>query len=84
MLYIWNRADRVRKDLMPQRIIDCFKEWERVQKEKLSLLPDPDHHSFPEKEAQALKAKRYRLQRIIQTQARKLKEAVQKFKNENN
>ena len=83
MIYIWNRADRVRKDLMPHRIIDCFNEWERVQKEKLSLMPDPDQNSFPEKVAQDLKAKRHRLKYIIRTQAKNLKEAVQKFKNEN-
>jgi hypothetical protein len=84
MKYIWNRADRVRKDLMPQRIIDCFNEWEKVQKEKLSLMPDPDHNSFPEKVARDLKAKRYRIKYSIHTQARKLKEALRKFENENN
>jgi len=84
MNYIWNRADRVRKDLMPQRIIDCFKEWERVQKEKLSLVPNPDDHPFPKKVSEALRAKRHRLQYSIKTQATNLQEALRKFENENN
>ena len=83
MFYIWNRSHRVQKDLMPQRIIDCFNEWEKVQKEKLSLIPDPKHNSFSEEVSEVLKSKRHRLKYSIQTQAKNLKEAVQKFKNEN-
>lgn len=83
MIYIWNRAHRVSKNLMPQRIIDCFKEWERVQKEKLSLLPDPDCNSFSPKISKDLKAKRYGLKYNIRTQANNLKEALERFKNEN-
>jgi len=83
MFYIWNRAHRVQKDLMPQRIIDCFNEWEKAQKEKLSLMPDPEHNSFSKEASEDLKAKRHRLKYNIRTQTKNFQKALLKFKNEN-
>jgi acetylornithine/N-succinyldiaminopimelate aminotransferase len=35
MHYIWNRSHRVASRHMPHRLIECFKEWEKEQLEKL-------------------------------------------------
>jgi len=35
--YIWNRAERVEKSLMPHRLTECFERWLREQKTRLNL-----------------------------------------------
>lgn len=35
--YIWNRAERVKKSLMPHRLTECFERWLGEQKMRLNL-----------------------------------------------
>jgi len=35
--YIWNRAERVKKSLMPHRLTECFERWLGEQKMLLNL-----------------------------------------------
>ena len=37
-MHIWNRAERVREELMPSRIIECFAEWKAEERAKLDSL----------------------------------------------
>ena len=83
MIYIWNRAHRVRKDLMPKRIIDCFLEWRESQEEKLALIPDPKQVCLPDDVAKKITSQRHRIEYNIINQRKKLNEAIERFKNEN-
>ena len=83
MIYIWNRAHRVSKDLMPQRIIECFSEWKEAQEEKLKLIPDPTLAPLPTDLAKKFSSQRYRIKNLIKKQSANLQTAIRKFKNEN-
>tara|TARA_R110000744_G_scaffold29880_4_gene71045 strand:- start:986 stop:1240 length:255 start_codon:yes stop_codon:yes gene_type:complete len=83
MAYIWNRAERVSSKLMPKRIIDCFAEWKESQEEKLKLIPNPEAIPMPKNLAKKFASQRYKIRLGIIEQNKNLKDAVQKFDNEN-
>ena len=42
MTYIWNRADRVEKEVMPNRVIECFENWKSEKLKEISRLNDDE------------------------------------------
>ena len=40
MTYIWNRAEKVDKQVMPQRVIECFREWSNNLNKDYSFLSE--------------------------------------------
>ena len=36
--YIWNRAERVDKNLMPHRLTECFGRWSKEQYARLKVI----------------------------------------------
>lgn len=82
MHYIWNRAERVSEELMPDRIIECFAEWESAEIEKLdSLLPFGEIEQLPASIGKKIKSERYRIEARLKRERAKLARAVDKFNN---
>ena len=69
MTYIWNRAERVPTDKMPNVLNKCFSSWER---EKLSEITK----STDEKKTQKILS-------TINKQRNNLDDAVEKFNRDN-
>ena len=42
MTYIWNRADRVAKDVMPNRVVESFENWKSEKLKEISRLNDDE------------------------------------------
>ena len=79
MHYIWNRAHRVAPHLMPQRLIECFEEWEKDQLNKLQLISDEEILHSDGKGSKKLQQKRHRLLSTLRSQRANLEEAVNAF-----
>tara|TARA_R110002012_G_C11486248_1_gene595648 strand:+ start:397 stop:648 length:252 start_codon:yes stop_codon:yes gene_type:complete len=82
MHYIWNRAERVSKELMPDRVIECFAEWESAEIEKLdALLPFGETEQLPPSVGKKIKSERYRIKARLKRERANLATAVNKFNN---
>ncbi len=42
MTYIWNRMDKVDKNLMPKLVKDCFDKWTKEQYENFDKLTEEE------------------------------------------
>lgn len=42
MTYIWNRADKVEKEVMPNRVIESFENWKSEKLKEISRLNDDE------------------------------------------
>ena len=63
--YIWNRAERVDKSVMPHRLTECFSRWSKGQYARLSLTSN--------------EKKRGSILKTIAKQQRNYEDALKKF-----
>jgi hypothetical protein len=78
-MHIWNRAERVREELMPSRIIECFAEWKADELAKLDSLII--HEDSPPKLRKKIEAQRHGIESRIEREGINLELAVTKFNN---
>ena len=81
MHYIWNRAERVSEELMPNRVIECFAEWKSEEIQKLDAIP-PISDELPPSLRKKIKSQRYIIEARIKREGINLEDAVNKFNNE--
>lgn len=82
MHYIWNRSHRVASRHMPHRLIECFKEWEKEQLEKLKTISDLEILHSSGHQGKKLRQKRDSLRFRLHSQRSNLEEAVNAFKRD--
>lgn len=81
MYYIWNRAERVSEELMPNRVIECFAEWKAEEIQKLDAIPLISDEGLSPSLRKKIKSQRYRIESRIKREGINLEEAVNKFNN---
>ena len=65
MTYIWNRAERVDKSVMPHRLTECYSRWANDQYARLKLISN--------------EKKRESLLKTIAKQRNNYEDALEKF-----
>ena len=67
---------------MPDRVIECFAEWQSAEIEKLdALLPFGETEQLPPSVGKKIKSERYRIEARIKREEINLEDAVNKFNN---
>lgn len=64
MTYIWNRADRVPKELMPKVVEDAFNKWTKEQYKNFSQLTEQEKGKVNYKVASQMDKMNYNLKQL--------------------
>lgn len=64
MTYIWNRADRVPKELMPKVVEDAFNKWTKEQYKNFSELTEKEKAKVNYKVASQMGNMNYNLRQL--------------------